>query len=142
MNISDLCKELNNWFEVDREFGKYEIKDGTIIIDSLQKGQFFRIVGSIFNDGVYEYPANDLKDEEFEGAIWPMAIPTEISNLLERINTWVDNNMSVLDSPYQSESFGGYSYSKASGNASNGDGNITWQSHFANELNQWRKIRP
>lgn len=142
MNISDLCKELNNWFEVDREFGKYEIKDGTIIIDSLQKGQFFRIVGSIFNDGVYEYPANDLKDEEFEGAIWPMAIPMEISNLLERINTWVDNNMSVLDSPYQSESFGGYSYSKASGNAGNGDGNITWQSHFANELNQWRKIRP
>ena len=71
-----------------------------------------------------------------------MAIPTEISNLLERINTWVDDNMSVLDSPYQSESFGGYSYSKASGNASNGDGNITWQSHFANELNRWRKIRP
>lgn len=142
MNISDLCKELNNWFEVDREFGKYEIKDGTIIIDSLQKGQFFRIVGSIFNDGVYEYPTNDLKDEEFEGAIWSMAIPTEISNLLERINTWVDDNMSVLDSPYQSESFGGYSYSKASGNASNGDGNITWQSHFANELNRWRKIRP
>ena len=142
MNISDLCKELNNWFEVDREFGKYEIKDGTIIIDSLQKGQFFRIVGSIFNDGVYEYPTNDLKDEEFKGAIWPMAIPTEISNLLERINTWVDDNMGVLDSPYQSESFGGYSYSKASGNASNGDGNITWQSHFANELNRWRKIRP
>ena len=142
MEFTGLCKELNNWFEVDRKFGKYEIKEGGLTVDFLQTGQFFRIVGSVFNDGVYQYPVSDLHDETFEGAIWPMAVPSAISDLLKNVNSWIDSNKDVLNSPYQSESFGGYSYSKATGNASNGDGNVTWQSHFANELNQWRKIRP
>ena len=40
-------------------------------------------------------------------------------------------------SPYQSESFGGYSYTKAS--ASNGD-QVDWKTVFRSRLNRWRKI--
>jgi hypothetical protein len=104
----------------------------------LQEGQYFRIVGSVFNDGVYKYPATELKDEVFNGGIWEMAIPKELIELSTEIENWNNNNTSVLNSPYQSESFGGYSYTKKSG--TNG-GDLTWQSQFASQLNQWRKVR-
>lgn len=146
--LNDICRELNNWFETSKYFDKFTIKNGEIdlsdlVVDgSLQNNQYFRIVGSVFNDGVYQYPASDLTDEVFEGAVWPMAIPKEILDLSSEIPNWISQNEEALNSPFQSESFGGYSYSKASGNTSgNGDGSITWQSHFASKLNKWRKMR-
>lgn len=138
MTLTILCKELKNWFCIDRHFGTFEIVNGTLTIPSLKEGQFFRIVGSVFNDGVHQYPASDLQDEEFDGAIWEMAVPQEIIDLSEEISNWESENAKVLNSPYQSESFGGYSYSKESGSGTNGV--ITWQSHFASSLNRWRKI--
>lgn len=147
--LTELCKELNNWFDVNRLFGEFKIVDGKLVDmdDKLQNGQYFRIIGSIFNDGVYQYPVDDLHDEEYEGAIWAMAVPPSVIALLDKISAWqqkyggVD---SVNMSPYQSESFGGYSYTKKSGGSSNGSGDSsgTWQSAFASELNKWRKIRP
>jgi hypothetical protein len=49
---------------------------------------------------------------------------------------WELANADSINSPYQSESFGGYSYSKESG----GEGGMNWKTHFANELWKWRKI--
>lgn len=137
MTITDLCAELNNWFDVCRRFGRFEITNGTIDLNFLQEGQYFRIADSVFNNGVYMYPAYNLKDEVFNGAIWAMAIPPEVMCLLEDINTWSEANRKEIDSPYQSESFGGYSYSLKSGGDSAG---VTWQSHFKKRLNRWRKI--
>lgn len=139
MTITDLCAELNNWFDVCRRFGRFEITNGTIDLNFLQEGQYFRIVDSVFNNGVYMYPAYNLKDEVFNGAIWAMAIPPEVMCLLEDINTWSEANREEIDNPYQSESFGGggYSYSLKSGGDSAG---VTWQSHFKKRLNRWRKI--
>lgn len=139
MTITDLCAELNNWFDVCRRFGRFEITNGTIDLNFLQEGQYFRIADSVFNNGVYMYPAYNLKDEVFNGAIWAMAIPPEVMCLLEDINTWSEANREEIDSPYQSESFGsgGYSYSLKSGGDSAG---VTWQSQFKKRLNRWRKI--
>lgn len=147
--LSELCKELNNWFSRDIYLGTYHIEDGTFEVDFLQEGQFFRIVGSVFNDGVYQYPPSGLADETFNGAVWAMSVPQEVITLSEEIDAW--NEMyggvgSANMSPYQSESFGGYSYSKGSANGygsgtGSGSGN-TWQSAFASRLNNWRKIRP
>lgn len=151
MELNDLCVELNNYFEVKRCFGTFKISDGAIdlseLVDagSLQTGQYFRIAGSVFNDGVYQYPASGLQDEEFNGAIWPMAVPTAALGLLAEITEWVNSNSDDpnLNSPYQSESFGGYSYSKI--NNSSGAGTSadlgTWQNQFRSRLNKWRKIR-
>jgi hypothetical protein len=139
MTITDLCAELNNWFDVRRRFGRFEITNGTIDLNFLQEGQYFRIVDSVFNNGVYMYPAYNLKDEVFNGAVWAMAIPPEVMCLLEDINTWSEANRKEIDNPYQSESFGsgGYSYSLKSGGDSEG---VTWQSQFKKRLNRWRKI--
>lgn len=140
--LSELCKELNNWFCTKMYFETFTIEDGTLTLDDLQDGQYFRIVGSVFNDGVYQYPATGLNDETFDGAVWAMAIPQEVIALSSEIEEWV-NKYATVDSsamsPYQSESFGGYSYSKASSGDENG-GN-TWQSVFRSRLNQWRKVR-
>lgn len=134
MTLTDLCNEIKNWFDVSRHYGEFEIKNGTIDLDFLSEGQFFRIIGSTFNDGVYQYSLNDLKDDKFDGAIWAMAVPPAVLELLDRINGYIEKYSSVIDSPYQSESFGGYSYSKEN------NGNVNWKSKFSSDLNRWRKI--
>lgn len=140
MRLSDLCAELKNWFDVGRKFGEFTISDGTINLDGfVQNGQYFRIIGSVFNDGVYEYPATELRNETFRGAVWAMAVPKDIFDLLEDVNDWLTKYGETAESPYVSESFGGYSYSKSAATSSGGE-RIDWQSIFANRLNSWRKI--
>ena len=146
--LTELCQELKNWFELKKYFGTFTIEGGQLADCSyLQDGQYFRIVGSVFNDGVHIWPDDVLYDETFEGAIWAMAVPPTVIALSEEIQEWrdkYDGVDSVNMGPYSSESFGGYSYSRGgSGNSSSGvrgNGAPTWQSMFANDLNRWRKI--
>jgi len=145
--LSELCQEIRNWFDRNQPklHGAFEISGGTItdvdFLDVIQPNQYFRIIGSVFNDGVYQF--NDklsLTDEVFVGTVWLMAVPKEVLDLSKEIDTWVTTYEDKVNSPYSSESFGGYSYTKASGNSSSGSGNPTWQSTFASRLNKWRKI--
>ena len=147
--LAELCKELNNWFDRYRCIGRFKIENNVIIGNySLQDNQYFRIVGSVFNDGVYQYNDTlELTDEEFDGAIWAMAIPQEVIALADDIESWKQKYQSMDSpamSPYNSESFGGYSYSKGGGASSSGNVDLsgTWQGVFADRLNHWRKIRP
>lgn len=144
MTLDTLCRHLNNYFDHDRQFGTFTIADGTMTIEGAQENQYVRIVGSVFNDGVYQYPLSGLTDETFDGAIWLLAIPKIIVDMVGEIDDWQKANADVLSSPYQSESFGGYSYTKASGGSSaNGGSNVlTWQSFFKSRLDEWRKICP
>lgn len=140
--LSEICQYLKNWFvydEKDMHQGKFNISGGNITPHfDLQDKQYFRIIGSVFNDGVHTSDDELTDENEFEGAIWLMRVPVEVVALEKKISEWIENNKNAINSPYQSESFGGYSYSKASGNT--GSGLIGWQSQFADELNKWRKI--
>ena len=145
--LTELCKEIKNWFEYAKFFGTFTIENNVITGSySLQENQYFRIVGSVFNDGVYKYDENlTLIDETFKGAIWAMAVPSEVIALANDIKEWSDKYLSidsVAMSPFNSESFGGYSYSKSSGGSSSGNVDLsgTWQGAFADRLNHWRKI--
>lgn len=140
--LTELCKELNNWFDKKRLFGTFTVSGGTLKVDGAQDGQFIRICGSVFNDGVWQYPVTGLKDETFDGAVWLMAVPDEVQTLAVDIDQWREKYTDVLQSPFTSESFGGYSYSKASASASGAAGvtGVTWQSTFADKLSHWRKI--
>ena len=144
--LTELCQELRNWFERDKFFGTFTIENGQIELPggSIQSGQYFRIIGSVFNDGVHEYDSDEeeLKDEIFKGAIWTMAVPPAVVDLSERIEEWSTKYGDLVSSPYSSESFGGYSYVKAGSGRGYGDSGTgpTWQSVFADELNRWRKI--
>lgn len=142
MELTELCKELNNWFDVERHFGTFKIEDGKLADDiGLQDNQYYRIVGSIFNDGVYKYSEILPVDETFDGAIWAMAIPPEVIALLGDITNWENEYSKAILSPYQSESFGGYSYTKGSSNGSNsGQNGLSFKSVFSDKLNRWRKV--
>lgn len=140
--LEQICAEIRNYFIrglSDIHTGDFSIVDGMLQnVDFLQEKQYFRIVGSIFNDGVHQYPTSVLVDEEFHGAVWSMAVPKAVIDLAADVQSWLTANKTVIDSPYMTESFGGYSYSKASGNTGE-SGSITWQDHFANRLNPYRK---
>ena len=140
--LSDLCAELRNYFVRDVFHGEYIIADGSIQPPpDLLTGQYFRIVGSVFNDGVHVYGSSQLTPETFTGEIWAMAVPPDVIALSEEIDSWNTANKEVLQSPYQSESFGGYSYTKSSGSGANGSaGPLTWQTQFAPQLNKWRRV--
>lgn len=145
--LTELCGFLRNYFEKAKYYGTYTIENGALVSDlPLLKGQYIRIVGSLLNDGVYLYgeTIEGLKDETFEGSIWSLAIPKELVALSLEINEWIKANGgtdSAAMSPFNSESFGGYSYSKsgsASGDVSYAPGD--WKSVYASRLAQWRKI--
>lgn len=139
MIITEICAELRNWFVVPNgvHIGTYTISGGSIApLDFLQEGQYFRIIGSVFNDGVHQYPAADLTDEVFHGAVWAMALPPSLIALSAEIEEYNKSDEGKA-SPFTSESFGGYAYTKAT------DANgapISWQKAFARRLDQWRKL--
>ena len=133
--LEEILARVNNYFVVDIKKGGYEISNGTISLPFLKTNQYFRIRGSLFNDGVYKYPVANLTDESFEGEIWAMAVPPAVIALSTTIQAWTAENPQAA---YTSESFGGYSYSKAT-NAQTGL-SATWQDVFRSELNRWRKI--
>lgn len=140
--LEQILDYIHNYFERDIVDGSFTIFDGSVVLDFLQDGQYFRIHGSVFNDGVHRYPANDLTDETFTGQVWAMAVPPAVVALADEITAWVDKYGDAMNSPYQSESFGGYSYSKGSGqNSSNDSSNpADWRVVFGSRLNHWRKI--
>jgi len=142
--LYELCLELNNFFEYAVYIGDVEIEDGNVKTNLLQDGQYFRIVGSIFNDGVYKYPERQLRDEVYHGGLWAMAVPAEVIALNAEIEAWKKEYMSAGSqamSPFQSESFGGYSYTKATGNSSSGNSTAGWRDIFKSRLDRWRKLK-
>lgn len=145
MFMTELCQELKNWFcdvENDIHSGTYTIENGTLSLPFIVEGQYFRIVGSLFNDGVHKLGDNtdSLKDESFTGTIWSMRVPQSFVDLAIEISTWIGNNADAVTSPYQSESWGGYSYSLKSGSPDSGS--LDWKTVFGGRLNRWRKLCP
>ena len=137
--LTEICAELRNWFVVPNgvHIQTYTISGGSIApLDFLQEGQYFRIIGSVFNDGVHQYPASDLTDEVFHGAVWAMSLPPDLIALSAEIEEYNKSDAGKA-SPYISENFGGYGYTKATG--SNGKV-LTWKSVFADALNRYRKL--
>jgi hypothetical protein len=137
--LTELCAELRNYFEVPngRHFGKFTISGGSIEpLDFLQEGQYFRIVGSVFNDGVYQYTAASLTDEVFDGAVWAMAVPPSVIALAAKIKSYNDDPNNA-PSGIVSESVGGHSVSRATNSRGVAAG---WRSVFAEDLNKWRKL--
>ena len=145
--LYEICEHLNNFFDtrdgdyIDRSAGTFVISSGVIspLSSSLIGGQYIRIVGSRLNDGVWLLPADltisDLEDETFTGAVFGLAIPKDLVTLDSEITAYVTANPA---SGYVSESFGGWSGTKATG--SNG-APLSWKSVFAARLNRWRKLK-
>lgn len=134
--LEAILTHLHNWFPAKggKHAGSFVIASGVISPDiGLFPGQYYRIRGSALNDGLHYVGESALTDEAFDGEVWALAIPRAVQELAGEIAAWVEKNP---ETDKVSESFGGYSYSRAQ-NASGGVGG--WQSAFAGRLNAWRR---
>ncbi len=128
-------KSIRNFFPTTKCVdGDFKIVGGAISLPFISDGQYFLIENSLLNDGVYRYPVSDLTDEEFNGFITLLNPPKDFLLLAKEIEEYTANNKL---SGFQSESFGGYSYTKAT----KSDGSpADWQDVFQERLNVWRKV--
>lgn len=151
MLMTEICNSLRNYFapankKEDLSYihnGEFTIENGTIQgVDFLLPNQYFRITGSVLNDGVYRNTPDDmscLESETFKGAIWEMAVPKSFINLcneIQKFNVKVDE-LSLTDKGYASESFGGYSYSL------NSNAPVymqSWEKRIKSSLNNYRRL--
>lgn len=143
--LEEVLRAIKNYFIREVRRGTFSIVGGSLDADFIATGQYFKIEGSVLNDGVYQWPTNKLSNETFTGEVWALAVPKAVSALAEDVEAWQQKYGtadSAAMSPYNSESFGGYSYTKSVGSSgSGGAGGVSWQSVFAARLNEWRKIR-
>lgn len=137
--LTEICMHLKNFFvrnDEDKHYQKnIQIKNGVLTPSfDIKPNQYYRIVGSVFNDGVHQFgDTNDvLTDEVFDGSVWLMSVPKSFLDLVSEIEEYQAKYGQAT--PYASESFGGYSYSKSDGAAT------SWQHAFSTRLNAWRKI--
>ena len=137
--LETVLNHLHNWFSVKgaARAGTFIIVSGKIGLSNVREGQYYKIEGSVFNDGLHKYgdDKDALTDETFVGRVLPLAVPKPVVKLAEEIKTWCESNQK---SDKVSESFDGYSYSKgtdAAGGAAGG-----WQVAFRRELNAWKKV--
>lgn len=134
--LEAILTHLHNWFPAKngKHAGAFVIASDVLSPDiGLLPGQYYRIRGSTFNDGLHYVGESALTDEAFEGEVWALAIPRAVQELAGEIAAWMEKNPAT---DKVSESFGGYSYSRAQ-NASGGVGG--WQAAFAGRLNAWRR---
>ena len=154
--LFEVCHFLRNYFERDRYVGEFSIVNGQLTgqyFDGMSNGEmdldgvsYIRIINSRKNDGIWKLPVvgNELQDEVFDGGVWTMYVPAAVLSVIDEITSWQQKYGGAdgaLNSPYASESFGGYSYTKAAGGSADGNGGGTsWKDVFGSRLWQWRKL--
>ena len=144
-DITHMCCLLKNYFTDSKHIfhGTYTIRDKTISAEFVQNNQYFRISGSVFNDGVYCNTPEDLerlRDETFTGAIWVMSVPAgfiELCDDAERFKSKI-TEISAIFEGYTSESWGGYTYTlPTSAPAFIQD----WQYRIKQGMNAYRRLK-
>lgn len=135
--LFEIMNRINNFFVIESYKGVWTIEDGRIVLPFVQKNQYFRIYGSVFNDGVYKM--NDyltLQDETFEGVISGLAIPNSFLELVSEIEQWQVKYADAV-TPYSSESFADYSYSISKNDKGQ---SVSWYDAFSKRLSTYRKV--
>lgn len=135
--LTEVLRYLRNFFIIKgkEKSGLFTIENGNISLSDVQDGQYILIEGSVFNDGVWKYGAGGLKDEAFRGRICPLAVPSEVVSIAEEISAFCATQGAT--GPYQSESFGGYSYTRLM----NSEGNVaSWKDVYKSRLSIWKKV--
>lgn len=151
--IEQVCAHIHNYFETDDNTGQrmiypgtYTIENGSITLPFLVDGNYFRIMGSDLNNGVYRYPVTDgnepiLADETFTGVIWKMRPPKAFLKLCDEIQDWLDKYGETMRNPYQSEDvINVYRYTKMTTGKVTGNYIATWQQAYKDQLNEWRHL--
>lgn len=143
--LSEICQDIHNWFARARYIGHITIDAvGGVFCNGvalgLAEGQYFRVIGSIYSDGVHLYPDADGPAEEFDGAVWEMRIPPAFLSLVREIEDWNENERPKMLGAYSSENLSSSGYSYQRQNADEIQKAASYKTVFGDRLNRWRKI--
>lgn len=134
--LYEILKHIRNFFPdvAKQKEAEFEISNNVIRPSfDLLSGQYFLIEGSALNDGIHR-AGEDLENEIFRGVITPLKIPKDLLSLATEIEDFESKNK---PSAFSSESFGGYSYTRATNSAGK---QVSWQDAYSTRLNAWRKL--
>lgn len=156
VTLGRVLAHIHNWFTRETlSLSGCEVVGGQLpasVAEAVPSGAWYRIEGSYLNDGLHLRGAEDegLADETFDGTLYVLAVPKELLAVVDEIADWVTANAEArskaASSPYQSESFGGYTYTIRSdlaggSSGSSGGGGLTgWQAAFRSDLNPYRRL--
>lgn len=145
--LEQVLGSIHNWFVRDTfEVSGCRIEDATLPASvTFPDGVWYRIQGSYLNDGMHlRGDENEgLTDETFDGMITTHVMPKALLSIVDEISEWANGKQGeTANGPYQSESFGGYSYTLKGSSATSGTNPPTtgWRAVFAGRLSQWRKL--
>lgn len=143
VTIGQVMRAVNRYFATGYRAAEWRFTGGSIAPDELfTPGMWIAVSGSIFHDGVWQLDewkglsGLDPKtpDETFFGRVYFLKPPQDFLDLCRRIGEFAQNTPA---GGLQSESFGEYSMSLASGK--NG-GILTWEEAFADDLRPYRQM--
>lgn len=152
MTVPELCVLTHNFFDCYDEpfvggfiigtdyiwntfnFEEDVVANQTNILDGLAPHQYYKIEGSIFNDGVHE-AVESLTPEKFYGKVQPMRVPKVFVELAKKITAYDEKLPS--GGVYVSQSFNGWSGTMATGTDGLPADGCT---RYRREINQWRKL--
>lgn len=142
-DVHRVMRECRNFFETGYLKTTFLIEGGAISPSELfRPGLYIAIEDSFYHNGVFRVgeggvlegvPAG-VFDETFTGRVYFLHPPSGFLSLCEEIAAFVEK---TPKGAYQSESFGAYAYTRASGK--NG-GVLTWQEQFSEPLNEYRRM--
>jgi hypothetical protein len=146
--LKEVLDYIHNYFNYDLYSGEIQIIDHQLDNSKIElfDGQYYMIKGSMYNDGIWKYEESVnleedtdlLKDEIFQGDIIYLRIPKDVLKTVEEIITWEMNNQDAIIGKFQSESFGGYSYTLK--NSSSNKNALSWKDFFGKKLDIYRKL--
>ena len=149
--MEEIMAYLHNYFYKFKEKGTLKIEfnsitqNGEALRGNYVEGQYVRIVGSVSNDGIYRVVATQsddmpgitldgcLTDETFTGYICSLSVPKQFIRICGDIQAYnTENKQGTMIS----ESFGGYSYTKATVNGQL----ATWKDAYSTDLRPYRRM--
>ena len=148
--LTAICQYLRNWFDRKSDGTRLPswteeitISNGELVgfSDRLLPGQYFRILDSVLNNGVWQYGSSYLKDETFTGTVQSMAVPDAVVEAAIALEKFRAKYGEVIDSPFASENYFGYSWSKAGGGGAGSSAAAnSMPTTIVATLDPWRKI--
>ena len=141
VTIADVMRACRNFFPYSYKDATYNINAAGKITPAEDMVGYVAVQGSHLNDGVYRCTNGMLEDgrdmdfyaETFTGRVWMLTPPRDFIAIVSEIEQYEKKN---AVSPMQGESFGAYSYTKASGKR----GVLTWQEAFADRLRPYMRL--
>lgn len=132
VSIAAVMRHVRNYFERGFIDGEFTVSGG--VLTPMPRAPYVAISGSVWHDGVFRVDQlRETPEETFTGRVWALHPPDDFVQLCEEIAAYDEKNPAGA---LQSESFGEYSYTRASGQS----GVIGWQGVFAQRLTPYRRM--